>query len=207
MALSSDTGNLGQMQFIRGFLGRLVITACIVIGVLGGVSPALAQAAAQTSSIIVEGNHRVDADTVRSYFSGTDQAAVDKGVKDLSATGIFNSVSAKIVGGKVYVKVSEGQTVLNRVAFEGNNKIKSDQLAVEVQSKAHTGYNESVAEADIDRIKEVYKRTGRSDAKVTKRLVTLPDGRVDLVFTIDEGSDRSHPGSGLRRRPRTRGCL
>jgi outer membrane protein insertion porin family len=88
----------------------------------------------------------------------------------------------------VIVKVTEGQTVLNRVAFEGNNKVKSDQLAVEVQSKAHTGYNEAVAQADIDRIKEVYRRTGRSDAKVTKRLVTLPDGRVDLVFTIDEGS-------------------
>jgi outer membrane protein insertion porin family len=183
---ASDTGTLGQMQFIRGFLGKLVVAACLVFGVLGALAPAAAQTPAQ--SIVVEGNHRVDSETVRSYFTGTDQAAVDKGVKDLSAAGIFTNVSARIVGGKVIVKVVEGDQVINRVAFEGNSKIKSDQLAVEVQSKARTGYNEAVAEGDIGRIKEVYRRTGRADAKVTKRLVPLPNGRVDLVFSIDEGS-------------------
>jgi outer membrane protein insertion porin family len=125
---------------------------------------------------------------VRSYFAGTDQASVDKGVKDLSASGIFSNVSARIVGGKVIVKVVESAILINRVAFEGNSKVKSDQLAVEVQSKARSGYNEAVAQADLDRIKEVYRRTGRNEAKVTKRLVQLPNGRVDLVFTIDEGS-------------------
>jgi outer membrane protein insertion porin family len=176
------------MQFIRGFLGGLVFAACLAFGVLGSASPASAQAQAQSQAIIVEGNHRVDSDTVRSYFSGTDQAAVDKGVKDLSATGIFSNVSARIVHGKVIVKVVESDIIVNRVAFEGNSKIKSDQLAVEVQSKAHSGYSEAVAQGDIERIKEVYRRTGRSDAKVSKRLVSLPNGRVDLVFAIDEGS-------------------
>jgi len=174
------------MQFIRGFLGRLVIAACLAFSVLGVNSPVLAQVSPQ--SIVVQGNNRVDADTVRSYFAGTDQASVDKGVKDLSASGIFSNVSARIVGGKVIVKVVESAILINRVAFEGNSKVKGDQLAVEVQSKARSGYNEAVAQADLDRIKEVYRRTGRNEAKVTKRLVQLPNGRVDLVFTIDEGS-------------------
>jgi outer membrane protein insertion porin family len=174
------------MQFIRGFLGRLVILACVAFGVWGVNSPASAQVSPQ--SIVVEGNHRVDADTVRSYFAGTDQASVDKGVKDLSASGIFSNVSARIVGGKVIVKVVESGLIINRVVFEGNSKVKSDQLAVEVQSKARSGYNEAVAQADLDRIKEVYRRTGRNEAKVTKRIVQLPNGRVDLVFTVDEGS-------------------
>jgi outer membrane protein insertion porin family len=173
------------MHFFRGFLAGIVIAVFVALGVSGGGIEARAQA---NASIIVEGNHRVDADTVRSYFSGTDQAAVDKGVKDLSEAGIFTSVSARIVGGKVIVKVVEGDQIVNRVAFEGNSKVKTDQLAVEVQSKAHAGYNEAVAQADVGRILEVYKRIGRGDAKVTKRLVQLPDGRVDLVFTIDEGS-------------------
>ena len=162
-----------------------MIAACVALGVFAGASSATAQTA---SSIVVEGNHRVDSDTVRSYFTGTDRESVDKGVKDLSAAGLFASVSARIVGGKVIVKVVENDVIINRVAFEGNSKIKTDQLAVEVQSKARTGYNEAVAQADIGRILDVYKRVGRSDAKVTKRLVQLPNGRVDLVFTIDEGS-------------------
>jgi outer membrane protein insertion porin family len=173
------------MQFFRGFLAGVVVAACVALGVLGGGSQAMAQSA---STIIVEGNHRVDADIVRSYFTGTDQAAVDKGVKELSQAGIFNSVSARIVGGKVIVKVVEGDQIINRVAFEGNSKVKSDQLTVEVQSKPRTPYNETIAEGDIGRILEVYKRIGRSNAKVTKRLVSLPNGRVDLVFTIDEAS-------------------
>ena len=172
------------MQFIRGFLGVLIFAACLAFGVLGGIAPA----SAQSQAIVVEGNDRIDSDTVRSYFSGTDQASVDKGVKDLSAAGIFSNVSARIVGGKVIVKVVESGMIVNRVAFEGNSKIKSEQLAVEVQSKPRSGYNEAVAAGDIDRIKEVYRRTGRNEAKVTKRLVQLPNGRVDLVFSIDEGS-------------------
>ena len=56
-----------------------------------------------------------------------------------------------------------------------------------MQSKPHTAYNEATAEGDIGRIKDAYKKYGRNAAMVTKRLVQLPNGRVDLVFTIDEG--------------------
>jgi outer membrane protein insertion porin family len=169
------------MHLIRGYLGRLLLAACLVFGVLGVSSAAYAQ------TIVVEGAHRVDVDTIRSYFGGTDQAHIDQGVKDLSATGMFSKVSARAAGGRVIVSVVESNIILNRVAFEGNSKIKSDQLAVEVQSKSRAGFNETVATGDIERIKDAYKKFGRSDAKVTYRLVSLPNGRSDLVFTINEG--------------------
>ena len=181
MTSDADTGNLGQMRFIRGYVGRLILAACLVLGV-AGVAPA-----AQDQAIVVEGAHRVDEGTIRSYFSGTDQAQVNDAVKALSATGMFSNVTARIVGGRVIVSVVESTVILNRVAFEGNSKIKSDQLTVEVQSKARAGFNDAVAKADIDRIKEAYKKFGRSAAKVSYRLVALPNGRSDLVFTIDEG--------------------
>jgi outer membrane protein insertion porin family len=174
-------GNLSQMNFIRGYVGRLIIAACLVFGVLGFTSAAHAQ------TIVVQGAHHVDAETIRSFFSGTDQEHVNQGVKDLSASGMFSNVSARIVGGRVIVTVVESNVILNRVAFEGNSKIKGDQLAVEVQSKPRSGFSEAVATADIDRIKEAYKKFGRADAKVTYRLVSLPNGRSDLVFTINEG--------------------
>ncbi len=138
-------------------------------------------------TIVVEGASRVEAATVRSYFSGTDQASVNRAVADLSATGMFSKVSAKIVDGQVVVTVVESAQIINRVAFEGGNKLKSDQLAVEIQSKARTGFDKAKADADIDRIKDAYKKIGRSAAQVSYRLVQLPNGRVDLVFTIDEG--------------------
>ena len=169
------------MHFLRGYLGRLLLAACLVFGVIGVSSAAYAQ------EVVVEGAHRVDVATIRSYFGGTDQAHIDQGIKDLSATGMFSKVSARKAGGRLIVSVVESNIILNRVAFEGNSKIKGDQLAVEIQSKARAGFNEAVATADIERIKEAYRKFGRSAAKASYRLVPLPNGRSDLVFTIDEG--------------------
>jgi outer membrane protein insertion porin family len=174
-------GNLSQMHFLRGYLGRLILAACLVFGAAGVASEAYAE------DVIVEGAQHVDVSTIRSYFGGTDQAHIDQGIKDLSATGMFSKVSARMVGGHLIVSVVESSVILNRVAFEGNSKIKGDQLAVEVQSKPRAGYSEAVATADVERIKDAYKKFGRSAAKVTYRLVSLPNGRSDLVFTIDEG--------------------
>lgn len=147
----------------------------------------MAETSPVAQNIVVEGATRGDADTIKGYFGGTDQASVNRGVADLNATGMFSKVSAKVVGDKVIVSVVEAGQVINRVAFEGNNKIKGDQLAVEVQSKARSAFNEETAKGDVDRLKGAYKKFGRNDVTITYRLVSLPNGRVDLVFKIDEG--------------------
>jgi outer membrane protein insertion porin family len=76
---------------------------------------------------------------------------------------------------------------INRVAFEGNSKVKTDTLQEQVRSRAHTPFNPQLAESDVARLMEVYRRSGRAAAKVSFRTVELPNGRVDLVFTIVEG--------------------
>ncbi len=172
---------MGAMHWIRGFFGALVLAVVFGFGALIPASPAYAQ------HIVVEGGSGVDPSTLKPYFTGTDPASIQRGVDDLKATGVYSSVSAKLVDGNIVVTLGGGTQIINRVAFEGNSKITKDQLEVEVQSKPRTAYNEATAEADIGRIKEAYKKYGRNEAKVTKRLVQLPTGRVDLVFTIDEG--------------------
>ena len=175
------------MKLLRGRLQGLLFAAALIFGACAGHSPALAQTSSLSDNIVVEGATHGDADTIKGYFSGTDQGSVNRGIADLNATGMFSKVSAKAADGKVYVSVVEAGQVINRVAFEGNSKVKSDQLAVEVQSKSRTAYNESTAKGDVDRLKEAYKKLGRSDVKIDYRLVSLPNGRVDLVFKIDEG--------------------
>ena len=171
---------MGQMQCLRGFFGVLALAVAFGLAMLGSTAPTAAQ------QIVVQGAN-VDPSTLKPYFSGTDPASVERGVEDLKASGLYSSVSAKVVDGKILVTLGGGEQIINRVAFEGNRTIQKDQLEVEVQSKPHTPYNEATAEADIGRIKEAYKKYGRNEARVTKRLVQLPNGRVDLVFTIDEG--------------------
>ncbi|MBV8661532.1 MAG: outer membrane protein assembly factor BamA, partial [Hyphomicrobiales bacterium] len=173
------------MHLFRGYFGALLLAAALAWSALSIGAPAMAQVSPQ--SIVVEGASHTDAATVRSYFTGTDQASVNRAVADLSATGMFTKVSARISGGQVIVTVVESAQVINRVAFEGNKTLKSDQLAVEVQSKARTGFDEAKAKADVERLKEAFRKIGRSATQVSYRLVQLPNGRVDLVFTVNEG--------------------
>jgi len=76
---------------------------------------------------------------------------------------------------------------INRVAFEGNSKVKSEMLLPEMRTKSYGAFNPQVAESDVARLTEIYRRSGRAAAKVSYRTVDLPNGRVDVVFTVVEG--------------------
>jgi outer membrane protein insertion porin family len=173
----------GARSAFWGLLTGLVVALSVL------TAPQAAQAASSpvADKITVVGANRGDADSIKGYFQGTDQESVNRAVSDLSATGMFSRVSAKVVGDRVVVSVAEGAQIINRVAFEGNNRLKGDQLGVEVQSKSYSSFSKTVADADVERIKEAYKKIGQSDVLVTYRLVTLPNGRVDLVFKSVEG--------------------
>ena len=80
------------MRFLRGFLTRFAFALCLAACV---ISPVLHAHAAPGSNIVVEGNRRVDADTVRAYFTGTDEAKINQAVKELYATGLFSDVRVK----------------------------------------------------------------------------------------------------------------
>src|SRR3954452_4568706 len=102
------------MRFSGGFLNRFAITTALVSVVV------LAAPAAYAQSIEVRGSQRVDAETIRNYFSGGDPARVNQAVKELYATGLFSSVKTERVGGRIIVTVVEN-SMINRVAFEGNS--------------------------------------------------------------------------------------
>jgi len=148
-------------------------------------------ALAQGSSIVVEGNRRVEADTIRSYFRAgagerLDAAKIDAGLKTLYATGLFQDVRISQPGGRLVMTVVENP-VLNRVAFEGNKKLKDEQLTLEVQSKPRGTFSRPMIQADTQRIVEVYRRAGRYDVRVVPKVIELPNNRVDLVYEITEG--------------------
>jgi outer membrane protein insertion porin family len=139
-----------------------------------------------SAAIIVQGNSRADAETIRSYFTGSSPAEVEKGLEALRDSGRFATVSASRKGADVVIRVTEGNQI-NRVVIEGNSKVKTDQLQPEMRTKAHGAYSAQVAEADVARLNEIYRRAGRAAAKVTYRTVELPNGKIDVVFTVVEG--------------------
>jgi outer membrane protein insertion porin family len=142
-------------------------------------------------AIAVDGNRRVDAETVRSYFHPLpdgryDEAARDAGLKALIATGLFDKVTIERAGDRFVVHVIEAK-VLGRVAFEGNKKVKDADLAAVVQSKAQGSLQRATVQADVGRIVEAYRRVGRDDVSVVPEIIDRGNDRVDLVYGIIEG--------------------
>jgi outer membrane protein insertion porin family len=155
-------------------------------------SVAYAQSA---SDIVVEGNRRVEADTIRGYFrpgqgERLDAAKVDSALKALYATGLFQDVRIRQAGGRLIVTVIENP-VINRVAFEGNYKAKDEQLQTEVQSKPRGTFSRAMVQSDVQRIVDIYQRSGRYDVRVDPKIIELPNNRVDLIFEVKEGAKTS----------------
>lgn len=176
-----------------GLLATLIMFGAPVVAPIGAVfvpSSALAQT---VQSISVEGNRRVEVETIRSYFKPgpgghLDQGAIDDGLKALIETGLFQDVRInRGPGGRIIVSVVENP-VIGRIAFEGNKKIKDEQLTAEIQSKARGTFSRAMVQSDTLRIAEIYRRSGRYDVHVTPEIIEQPNNRVDLVFTIVEGA-------------------
>src|ERR1700694_5994871 len=115
-----------------GVVASLIMFAMRVAATLAAMlvpSPVLAQT---VSSIQVEGNRRVELETIRSYFKPgpggrLDQAQIDDGLKALIETGLFQDVRINQAGGRLVVTVVENP-VIGRVAFAGHKKGKDGNL-------------------------------------------------------------------------------
>jgi len=183
----------GKKRVAMGMGARVLRGAGLAILLVGGVVSGIATVAmptgyafAQSASVVVEGNRRVEAETIRSYFRGTSAAAIDEGLKGLYATGLFQDVRIRQAGGRLIVTVVENP-VINRIAFEGNIKAKDEQLTAEIQSKPRGTLSRPIVQSDTQRIIETYRRNGRYNVRVVPKIIELPNNRVDLVFEITEG--------------------
>ncbi|TMJ82489.1 MAG: outer membrane protein assembly factor BamA, partial [Alphaproteobacteria bacterium] len=182
--------NVG-MRVRGGLLAALTMFAMPVAAPLATMLVASPAAAQNVASIQVEGNRRVEVETIRSYFKPgpggrLDHSQIDDGLKALIETGLFQDVKISQAGGRLLVTVVENP-VIGRVAFEGNKKVKDEQLAAEVQSKPRGTLSRPMVQSDAQRIAEIYRRSGRYDVRVNPEIIEQPNNRVDLIFTITEG--------------------
>ena len=142
--------------------------------------------------IDVQGNRRIDADTVRSYFHAApdgrfDAAARDAALKALLATGLFDHVAIDRAGERLVVHLTEAP-VLDRVAFEGNKKIKDTDLSAAIESKPRGTLQRAAVQEDVGRIMEAYRHAGRDDVAVVPQIIDRGNDRVDLVYVVTEGA-------------------
>jgi outer membrane protein insertion porin family len=181
-----------RVRVIRG----LALVGLVLGGAFVGFGASLTTAgyavAQVATSIVIEGNRRVESDTIRSYFilkpgERLDAVKVDDAIKGLIATGLFSDVRPTWRGSQLIISVVENQ-VIGRVVFEGNKRVKDEQLLAEIQSKPRGSLSLPVVQNDVQRIVEIYRRNGRYDVRVDPKIIDRPNNRVDLVFEVKEGN-------------------
>ncbi|WP_294610581.1 outer membrane protein assembly factor BamA, partial [uncultured Roseovarius sp.] len=152
------------------------------------------QAEAQSyrfSSVVVEGNQRIEPSTILSYAGIARNEAVSAGelneaYQKILASGLFERVEVVPQGNRLVIRVTEYPTI-NRIAFEGNKKLKDEDLAGFIKSSVRQVYSPTQAERDAATLAEAYNQNGRVSARITPKVIRRSDNRVDLVFEIFEG--------------------
>ncbi|MBT4880542.1 MAG: outer membrane protein assembly factor BamA [Alphaproteobacteria bacterium] len=163
---------------------------CSVIFSGSGVFSTLASAEA-ISQIVVEGNQRIEPETIASYMKlkrgdQYDEVRVEESLKSLYKTGLFTDVNIEQKGSVLVVKVLENP-IINRIAFEGNQRVSDKILKAEVKLRPRMAFNRSKIQEEQQRLLHIYRLSGRFAATVEPKIIKLAENRVDLVFEINEG--------------------
>jgi outer membrane protein insertion porin family len=182
----------GAAAFAKSAVRALhVVVFLLISGVLLGL-PSTAEAQEyRFSSFNVTGNQRIESTAILNY-AGIErgQTLSAGGLNDayqrILASGLFETVELTPRGNRLDIKVVEYPTI-NRISFEGNQRLKDDVLEALVESKSRHVLNPNVAERDAARIAEAYSQEGRLAARVTPRIIRQSDNRADLVFEVFEG--------------------
>jgi outer membrane protein insertion porin family len=166
-----------------GFCGFAIIILTIALGCGGAM--------AADDTIVVQGNRRIDAEAIRGHFKAKpaerlEPGAINAALKELYATGLFDNVRIVPSGGRLIVTVVEAPTI-EHLRFEGNKKVKDQDLQKEIASAARGPFTKATVQNDVARLVELYHKSGRYAAQVTPKTIARGDGRVDLVFEIKEG--------------------
>lgn len=144
-------------------------------------------------NIEVTGLQRVEKATVLSYLNldekgNVSQDDLDRAFKNLYGTGLFSDINfdtSKNDTLKIDVKENP---IIGKRAFDGNDKIDDNILEKEVQLGPRSVYDKAKVQQDVQRILNVYRKTGRYSVTVEPKIIERAENRVDLIYEIDEGT-------------------
>ena len=158
----------------------------------GGFATPAPNTSGTVRAIVIKGTERLEPDTVRSYINldvgdTYDRDRLDKALKEIYASELFADATILDDNGTLTITVKENP-VINRILVEGAKRVKEEKVREEIKMQPRQIFTRSKARADVGRILEVYRRSGRFSAAVEPKIVQLDQNRVDLVFEISEGS-------------------
>ena len=150
-------------------------------------------------AIEVEGNGRVSADDVRASMklragmpcSDTEVARDAHALWDL---GYFDDLifSAKVTGAELVLTVSvKERPAIGKITFEGDSDVDEEDIDEKVTLEVGAILSEHDVRAQVPKIRDLYAEEGFFLAKVSYRLIALPNNQVEVRYDIVEGPEVS----------------
>ncbi|MFA4875493.1 MAG: outer membrane protein assembly factor BamA, partial [bacterium] len=187
----------------NGGIAKRVLVFFLLLFAVAAAFPVRAHAGGQIiQEIAFSGNNRTPEQALRNTIKvqagrPLDAEAVDRDIAALFKLGQFRDIRAEttpVAGGVKLTYVLEEKPLVADVGFEGNKKIKSDDLRGEVTQRTFSPLDEKAVAESMEKIKAAYAKKGYYLAEVGYHLQTTEQGDSKLIFDVYE-----HEGVVVRR--------
>lgn len=190
MAIGQQLGRAGHNTPSRQI--RSVVFLLALAALSSGLPDAAAAQSYRFDQVKIEGLDRIEPATVLSYAAISRGATISAGdlndaYQRIQGSGLFETVEIVPQGGTLVIRVQEYPTV-NIINFEGNKRLKDEDLAKIIASQPRRVYSPSLVEADAGKIVEAYAQSGRMAARVDPKVIRRDGNRIDVAFEIREGT-------------------
>jgi outer membrane protein insertion porin family len=140
-------------------------------------------------------NGRVSADDIRATMklkvgATCSDAAVAKDARGLWDLGYFDDLifSAAVEAGELILSVQvKERPAIGKITFEGDDDVDEEDIDEKVTLEVGAILSEHDVRAQLPKIRDVYAEEGYFLAKVTYKLIALPNNQVEVRFDITEG--------------------
>jgi outer membrane protein insertion porin family len=152
-------------------------------------------AADKIMAISIEGNRYVETAAVLENLTiktgdTFSLKQISRNVRKLFATGFFSDVyteGERISGGIKLIFVVEENPVIASVSIEGESEFREKKLRPLLEIKPGRILSPQLERKDLNTLKRKYLSKGYYQSEVNLKTTVLEDGRVDVVFEVEEG--------------------
>lgn len=111
-------------------------------------------------------------------------------VKRIFATGYFDEISVyeeRITGGVILIFYLKEKFYIRDVTFEGNKKIKKEDIEEVIKVKKRGFLDRASVEKDVKEIKKLYEKEGYFLAEIEPEIIPQEGNSVKVKYKIKEG--------------------
>lgn len=147
------------------------------------------------ADVVVQGNHRVDADAIRQAISLQNNQPFDTGkvsndIKAIYKLGFFDDVRVDIqdgANGKIITYLVREKPAVKDIKITGNKILKEDKIRDALDIKPFTVIRDKVLQDNIKKIQALYEEKGYADTVITPIITPAGKDTADVTFDIKEG--------------------